>query len=235
MLSTAIMKRLQGEQTEHSSGEEASGEDGGQRQSITGPRFPRSSLLEPAVSHAESAMRHSFQSQGYASPLPKLSLPNELNMLDHLFQNPMCPHPKASESTAYRHGGYPTQMTSSVRSPGYYAQNGNDGGKGSSHEGENGGDHSQHHPSAPTPESSHGGGGGGGGSKAPIAATTPQDPATNMYYANGGSNVMPYGESELAANGFDFLSFLAADDGGHGANAVWEQTESYRQDMPMLG
>jgi hypothetical protein len=229
MLSSAIMKRLQGEQHEHSSGEEASAEDNGHRQSMHIPRFPGSSLPEPirSVSHAESAMRHSFQSQGYASPLPKLSLPNELNMLDHLFQNPMCPHPKASESTAYRHGGYSQQISNSVRSPGYYAQNGNEAGN-ESHMGENGDGHSINVPAVPTLESQ-------GGNKAPIAATTPQDPATNMYYANGGSSVMPYGEPELAANGFDFLSFLAADDGGQGANAVWEQTESYRQDMPMLG
>jgi hypothetical protein len=42
---------------------------------------------------------------------------------------------------------------------------------------------------------------------------------------------------ELEASGasFDFLSFLAADDGGREANAQWLSTESYRQDMPMLG
>lgn len=38
-----------------------------------------------------------------------------------------------------------------------------------------------------------------------------------------------------SAPGFDFLSFLAADDGGREANAQWLSTESYRQDMPMLG
>jgi hypothetical protein len=194
-------------------------------------------------------------------------------MLDQLFQNPMCPHPKASDSTAYRHGGYPPSMsTTTARSPGYYAQNGNvvaagGGGGGPTHvngsTGRNGGNggggvengNGQHHAgghSTADNDRDHdhdhvvagfneGHSGGGGCNKGPIAATTPQDPATNMYYANGGSGsgsggvVMPYGESELAASGFDFLSFLAADDGGQGANAVWEQTEPYRQDMPMLG
>lgn len=216
MLSSAIMKRLQGD----SEGQDENNGVSSARQSIHAPRFPGSSLLDPAVSHAESAMRHSFQSQGFPSPLPKLSLPSELNMLDHLFQNPMGPNSKASDLTAYRHEGTP-------RSPAYYA-NGNGDGQHDfeANQGQDGDAAPGGNAAASTPN------------RAPVAATTPQDPATTMYYANGGSGPagpMPYGEGELATNGFDFLSFLAADDGGQGANAVWEQTEPYRQDMPMLG
>lgn len=70
-------------------------------------------------------------------------------------------------------------------------------------------------------------------------------PATALTPAaiNGGEAVTPQnfhgsafnGEMETSGPGFDFLSFLAADDGGREANAQWLSTEPYRQDMPMLG
>lgn len=70
----------------------------------------------------------------------------------------------------------------------------------------------------------------------PAAAMTPGamnggETATPQNYPGSAFN----GEMEGNGPGFDFLSFLAADDGGREANAQWLSTEPYRQDMPMLG
>lgn len=185
MLSNAILRRLSGEQTE--SGASSSNRSREGFLSVAG--------LGSAGAHAESAMRHSFQSQGLPSPLPKLELPTELHLLDNLFLNPLAPHPKASESTMVK-TGYPNAE--------YFGEGGsyNEGRTGLS-------------PAAAlTPGASNGG-----------EAATPQHFQGSAYN----------GEMETSGPGFDFLSFLAADDGGREANAQWLSTEPYRQDMPMLG
>ncbi|KAJ9115134.1 hypothetical protein QFC22_005464 [Naganishia vaughanmartiniae] len=185
LLSSAILRRLSGETNEIVD-------------SIVSDRSavncPSGARIASAGSRAESAMRHSLQSQGLPSPLPKLELPTELHMLDSLFLNPLAPHPKASESTMVK-TGYPKMD--------YYGS----GERSVS----TGGHHTGLAPvTFPTFGSSH----------ASVAENTPQD----LAFSEIGS-----------APGFDFLSFLAADDGGREANAQWLSTESYRQDMPMLG
>jgi hypothetical protein len=162
-----------------------------------------------AGARAESAMRHSFQSQGFPSPLPKLELPTEISLLDNLFLNPMIPHPRASDSTAVGNTFLHTPHdTGSPRrrseSPRPYEYNG------------------------PNEDSLRTRGGEDVATPRSIIAGSPAVP--NMIHAGLGG-----GDGDLAASGFDFLSFLAADDGGQGANAVWEQTEPFRQEMPMLG
>ncbi|KAJ9098545.1 hypothetical protein QFC19_006313 [Naganishia cerealis] len=166
--------------------------------SRTRDEFPSVAGLGSAGAHAESAMRHSFQSQGLPSPLPKLELPTELNMLDNLFLNPLAPHPKASESTMVKTG----------YSKGAYLGQ----GEGSA-------------PSSVEEQT--------GTSSAAV-------PTLGLSYAAGGDTAQEqqgaaFQELGPAGVGFDFLSFLAADDGGREANAQWLSTESYRQDMPMLG
>jgi hypothetical protein len=186
MLSTAILRRLSGEQTE--SGTSSSNRERDGFLSVAG--------LGSAGAHAESAMRHSFQSRGLPSPLPKLELPTELHLLDNLFLNPLAPHPKASEST----------MVKTVYANPEYS------GEGAPYnvEGRTGLSPAM----ALTPATMAGG-----------EASTPQNFQGSAYN----------GELETSGPGFDFLSFLAADDGGREANAQWLSTEPYRQDMPMLG
>lgn len=206
MLSSAILRRLSGEQAfDHGSDTSNSGRGDGLGVPISGE--PTS--IGKAGVHAESAMRHSFQSRGVPSPLPKMDLPTELRLLDNLFLNPMVPHPKASDSTTCRdaYTGMPSCSSNlpennvSKASPTYYP---------------------------PTPSSY---------SYLPTNANpnalTP-GADTNGLHALAVAGLAGMAEGDLAAHGFDFLSFLAADDGGQGANAVWEQTEAYRQDMPML-
>lgn len=150
--------------------------------------------LASAGAHAESAMRHSLQSQGLPSPLPKFELPTELHMLDNLFLNPLAPHPKASESTMVK-TEYPR-----MDRPGY-------GEASESRVGQHAGTIRVGHPESGT-------------SHAPMV----EDEEQNLAFTEIGF-----------PPAFDFLSFLAADDGGREANAQWLSTESYRQDMPMLG
>lgn len=220
MLSSAILRRLSGEQafSESSSSSARGGANGTPNESSSrlipdGPGLG----IGTAGARAESAMRHSFQSQGFPSPLPKMELPTEISLLDNLFLNPMIPHPKASDSTAVGNSFLHTPRDS-VSPP-----------RGESP-----------HPSYPYPNggddpilrgpSRTGGGGEDGGMTTPRSILA-GSPATHMMHGNGGLS----GETDLAASGFDFLSFLAQDDGGQGANAVWEQTEPFRQEMPMLG
>lgn len=188
MLSTAIIRRLSGEQSEARPSATRHSKDG----------FLSVAGLGSAGAHAESAMRHSFQSQGLPSPLPKMELPTELHLLDNLFLNPLAPHPKASESTMVK-TGFPN--------PEYFSQ-----GEGGPYSLE------------------------GRSALSPATALTPGtmnvgETATPQAYSGSAFN----GEMEGAAPGFDFLSFLAADDGSREANAQWLSTEPYRQDMPMLG
>ena len=225
MLSSAILRRLSGEQafSESSSsstrGANGVGNDSASRLMPDGPGLG----IGAAGARAESAMRHSFQSQGFPSPLPKMELPTEISLLDNLFLNPMIPHPKASDSTAVGNSFLhtPRDSVSPPRGesphPSYpYANNGDDPMlRGGSRSGAGAG---------------VGGGGDDGGMATPRSILA-GSPATHMMHGNGGMG----GETDLAASGFDFLSFLAADDGGQGANAVWEQTEPFRQEMPMLG
>lgn len=210
MLSTAIIRRLTSESTD---------DDHSER----GP-----TTLGSTSHHAESAMRHSFQSNGLPSPLPKWALPAELGILDNLFMNPMMPHPKASASTTIRHpsiygsefngdpsynyGLSPNQDYSSlpyVTTPSTASQ--------------------LQGITAETPNSMH----------SLAAAAASLTPSSREQFNEGSETRPPTShsnpENELAASGFDFLTFLAADDGGQGANAVWEQTESFRHDIPMIG
>lgn len=302
MLSSAILRRLSGEQAFEGSESSNSGREAlavppaggggvGATGSSGGSGSSSSSDPQPAIGkagvHAESAMRHSFQSRGLPSPLPKLDLPTELRLLDNLFLNPMVPHPKASDSTTYHepYAGTPGATPAPEAAPPQQhhhhqmQQHLQPSGRGSNH-------NSPYVPSMPsylsapspsgsavapsTPSMSMNMGMGAGGpdsglhalAVAGLAATaaeggqsqghisvlpshlqqhhqqhdgTVNGNNTNLHNLNNGG--MPgggAGASDLAANGFDFLTFLAADDGGQGANAVWEQTEAYRQDMPML-
>lgn len=205
MLATAILGRLSGEQ--------------GFRDSASGSSS-RGELLQAdmpgigsAGARAESAMRHSFQSQGLPSPLPKLELPNELSLLDNLFLNPLIPHPKASDSTTVGHDFHNTPRPVDPEADRDYPAS----------------------PRRPTSSRSYQNG----------DVTTPRDRdgeshqgilAGSPAVPNMGSGGYPIGpDGEFATGGFDFLSFLAADDGGQGANAVWEQTEPFRQEMSTMG
>jgi hypothetical protein len=257
MLSTAILTRLSGEQafseTSGSSvrdggpgdaGNVAAGVNGVGGSSVGG-EGSSSRLLPPdgpglgigtAGARAESAMRHSFQSQGFPSPLPKMDLPSEISLLDNLFLNPMIPHPKASDSTTVGNGFLhtprvsvsPPPVSGSSRGPGDVPYScpgmGDLGNSGQGQAGDNGNMMN-------------------GGDGQPPRIVLAGSPANHMIMGggnNGGGGGMHHpglsqAETDLAASGFDFLSFLAADDGGQGANAVWEQTEPFRQEMPMLG
>ncbi|GHJ84615.1 hypothetical protein NliqN6_1017 [Naganishia liquefaciens] len=188
MLSTAIIRRLSGEQTEASLSATRNDRDG----------FLSVAGLGSAGARAESAMRHSFQSQGLPSPLPKMELPTELHLLDNLFLNPLVPHPKASESTMVK-TGFPN--------PEYFNQ----------------GD--------AAPYSLEGRSALSDATALTPGALNAGETATPQNYSGSTFN----GEADGAAPGFDFLSFLAADDGSREANAQWLSTEPYRQDMPMLG
>ncbi|KAJ9104586.1 hypothetical protein QFC21_002084 [Naganishia friedmannii] len=185
LLSSAILQRLSGENNEITDPVviKQSGDD-----------CPPMAGLALAGAHAESAMRHSLQSQGLPSPLPKLELPTELHMLDNLFLNPLAPHPKASESTMVK-TTYP-KMDHLGPEEGPVSATGL---------------HTGIVPTAiPILGSSH--------------TTMADNRQQDLSFTDIGS-----------ASSFDFLSFLAADDGGREANAQWLSTESYRQDMPMLG
>jgi hypothetical protein len=240
MLSSAILRRLSGEQafSESSSSSNRGGASNGNNHNNADSSS--SSRLMPdgpglgigtAGARAESAMRHSFQSQGFPSPLPKMELPTEISLLDNLFLNPMIPYPKASDSTAVGNSFLHTPRDSVSPPP-----------RGESP-----------HPAYPYPNVNagdesmlRGGSRGAGatglnGERGDDGMATPRSilagsPATHMMHGGGaGAGAGMGAETDLAASGFDFLSFLAADDGGHGANAVWEQTEPFRQEMPMLG
>lgn len=228
MLSTAIIRRLTGEQGLDGT------EVGVDSLSSLGSDLARSDApIGTTTVHAESAMRHSFQSQGIPSPLPRLEMPTELTLLETLFLNPMASMPKASQATAMGQHPPPTfpaqspaQSVSGSRGQGYEEYGGDGGQDFSAYFGTPAG------PSAPplsadTPSSMYN-----------LASAATAMTPNNLSNVDGMDVVNPGAFAEgndMAAGGFDFLSFLAADDGGQGANAVWEQTEHFRQDMPMMG
>lgn len=258
MLSTAILKRLSAELgfssgDEHASSSSSKSNNDMERATALNPTSGASSKemgIGAAGARAESAMRHSFQSQGFPSPLPKLDqqLPTELSLLDNLFLNPMIPHPKASDSTAVGSEGFPPQALANVSQGGEHAGNGASGGSSNPGEGSiprNRGDsNGPHYPSYPAVDTirEEEGGNGGTGTITPRSYFTGSPAASGVLHPQMAALLQgatsldgPGGVGDLQSSGFDFLSFLAADDGGQGANAVWEQTEAFRQEMPMLG
>ncbi len=158
--------------------------------------------------------------EGFPAPLPAITLPYELSLLDNLFLNPMAPHHKASDYTNGNKNRV-CQIANEVRA-GYNHANASESSYGAPPQGFPPGAFQGGYNKSLT-----GGGGSNGLGAYGMAAVGGAGGSTNAQ--SGTTDTSGFAQTqqahgEMDPNGFDVFSFLMDEEGGLGGNN-WDALE----------